>query len=47
MRQTLMQFGERYTKADVDAFFEIVPIEDNKFPAKHCSDLLTGKLKEE
>jgi len=41
-----MGFGERYTKADMDNFFEAVPIENNKFPAKHCSDMITGKLKE-
>jgi len=31
----------------VDQFFKIVPVEDKKFPAKYCSDMLTGKLKEE
>jgi len=43
----LMGFGERYTKKDIDAFFECVPIEDNKFPAKYCADMITGKLKED
>jgi len=43
----LMGFGERYTKKDVDAFFECVPIENNKFPAKYCADMITGKLKED
>jgi len=43
----LMGFGERYTKKDIDAFFECVPIENNKFPAKYCADMITGKLKEE
>jgi len=43
----LTGFGDRYTKADVNHFFEIVPVENGKFPAKYCSDMLTGKLKEE
>jgi len=47
MREVLMQFGERYTKADVEAFYELMPVEGNKFPAVYCSDMLTGKLKQE
>jgi len=42
-----MGFGERYTAKDVAAFFEAVPVEDNKFPAKYCSDMITGKLKDD
>jgi len=47
MKSMLMGYGEKYTDKDVKNFFDIVPIEDGKFPAKYCSDLLTGKLKEE
>jgi len=42
-----MGFGERYTAKDIANFFEAVPIEDNKFPAKYCSDMITGKLKDD
>jgi len=42
-----MGFGERYTAKDMAAFFEAVPVEDNKFPAKYCSDMITGKLKDD
>lgn len=47
MKTALTTFGERYTEADVKNFFDLVPLEDGKFPAKYCSDMLTGKLKEE
>jgi len=47
IKTALLTFGEKYTAADVQQFFDIVPIEDGKFPAKHCSDMLTGKLKDE
>jgi len=47
IKTALLTFGEKYTEADVQQFFDIVPIEDGKFPAKHCSDMLTGKLKED
>lgn len=46
MKTALMSFGERYTKQECDQFIKIVPVEDKKFPAKYCSDMLTGKLKE-
>merc|ERR1719452_309644 len=47
IKTAVINFGERYTKQEVDQFFKIVPVEDKKFPAKYCSDMLTGKLKEE
>jgi len=47
MKSMLMGFGEKYTDKDVKNFFDVVPIEEGKFPAKYCSDMLTGKLKEE
>jgi len=47
IKGALMGFGEQYTAKDVAAFFEAVPVEDNKFPAKYCSDMITGKLKDD
>jgi len=47
IKTALLTFGERYTEAEVKHFFEVVPVEDGKFPAQYCSDMLTGKLKEE
>jgi len=47
IKTMLMGYGEKYTEKDVKNFFECVPIEDGKFPAKFCSDMLTGKLKEQ
>merc|ERR1712002_348427 len=47
IKSVLMGYGERYTKQDIDNFFEAVPIEDNKFPAQYITDLLTGKIEEE
>ena len=40
-----MQYGDKYSEADIKNFFDLVPIEDGKFPAKYISDMLTGKLK--
>jgi len=31
----------------VKQFYELVPLEDGKLPAKYCSDMLTGKLKDD
>lgn len=42
-----MTFGEKYTEADVNHFFELVPVEDGKFDAQYTCDMLTGKLKDE
>lgn len=42
-----MTYGDRYTEADMKNFFDLVNIENGKFPAKYCSDMLTGKLKDD
>jgi len=47
IKQALMTYGEKYTQKDVDNFFGLVPIENNKIPVQYCQDMLTGKLKEE
>jgi len=45
--EALQGFGDRYTKDQVAQFLELVPVEDNRFPAQYCSDMLTGKLKDD
>merc|ERR1711970_561995 len=47
IKTALMTYGEKYTEADIKNFFGLVPIDDGKFPAKYCSDMLTGKLKDD
>merc|ERR1711887_535206 len=46
IKTALLTFGEKYTEADVQSFFEMMPVENNRFPAKYICDLLTGKLEE-
>jgi len=46
IKTALLTFGERYTEQDVKNFFDIVPVENGKFPAQYCADMLTGKLKD-
>jgi len=46
--KTLMTtYGEKYTAKDVKIFYEMMPVENNAFPAKYICDLLTGKIEEE
>jgi len=46
--KTLMTtFGEKYTAKDVKIFYEMMPVQNNSFPAKYICDLLTGKIEEE
>jgi len=45
--EALQGFGDRYTKDMVQQFLELVPVESNQFPAQYCSDMLTGKLKDD
>jgi len=47
IKTALMTYGDKYTAADMKNFFDLVPIENGKMPAKYCQDLLTGKLKEQ
>merc|ERR1719341_1575766 len=47
IKTALMTYGDKYTKQEVKNFFDLVPIENGKMPAKYCQDLLTGKLKEQ
>lgn len=47
IKTALQMFGERYTDADVKNFFGLVPVEDGKFPAQYCTDMLTGKLRDD
>jgi len=47
MKTALMTYGEKYTEKDISNFFEVVSPADGKFEAKYCSDLLTGKLKDD
>ena len=47
MKSALTGFGEKYTEGDVKNFFDLIQIEDGKFSAKYCSDMLTGKLKDD
>merc|ERR1719376_1628003 len=39
----MMMYAEKYTKKDMANLYEIVPIENNKFSAKYCCDMLSGK----
>lgn len=47
MKHSLMTFGEKYTEKDMKEFFDLLPIEDGRFPSQYCSDMLTGKLEDE
>ena len=42
-----MTYGEKYSQKDIDNFFDLVPTDGGKIPAKYVSDMLTGKLKDE
>jgi len=45
IKTALMTYGDKYTEQDMKNFFEMVPVDGGKIPAKYCQDLLTGKLK--
>jgi len=39
----MMMYAEKYTKKDMANLYELLPVENNKFPAKYCCDMLSGK----
>merc|ERR1711872_584026 len=43
LKASMTTWGEKYTAKDVKIFYEMMPVEKNKFPAKYICDLLTGK----
>jgi len=47
LKASMTTWGEKYTAKDVKIFYEMMPVENNKFPAKYICDLLTGKIEEE
>jgi len=47
LKTSITTWGEKYTAKDVKIFYEMMPVENNKFPAKYICDLLTGKIEEE
>jgi len=47
IKTALMTYGDKYSEQDMKNFFDMVPVEGGKIPAKYCQDLLTGKLKDD
>jgi hypothetical protein len=47
IKTALTTFGERYTEKDVENFFGLINVEEGKFDSKYCSDMLTGKLRDD
>merc|ERR1711887_527400 len=45
IQHSLMTWGDKYTKKDMESFFGLVPVDNGKIPVKYCQDMLTGKLK--